>query len=1013
MEHLAKVLSESPHPVSSTSANTTDISFSYQTSSSTKTTISSQKLINQIYIPVVVHIVLDDPTIIKDEEVYQQIESLNTDFAGLNANTANLPTAFKDVLGTSNIQFVLAKRDPLGNFTNGIERKVSTINYNAGPGDQIKFAVQGGLNAWNPNQYLNIWVGKEGGILGYATFPGIGNFIEQGLVIDITGFGSNSCYTDPSYSQGKTLAHEMGHFFGLYHIWGDDTDCSGDDFAQLPGACSLPTSLFNPTEQGNTINDIGDTPNMTDETTGCPSGNQTDACNLNTAGRMYQNFMDYTNDACYSLFTKKQVERMEWVAENCRANLLTSPAGNLPISTPPYNASIINIISPGGAEYINCNKISYSASLTCPSNIQPKITIRNDGSAILTSVNIGISINDGAPVTSTYNINLPTGLSTILSLSSVATLAGTNKLEIFIISTNGVSDQNSSQDTITYMLQVAPLTGSYTQDFEGVNFPPEGWAIINPDGNITWQKLNGNLGLPNSSGTAAINLFAYNTINQQDILQSPTINTTGADSVFLSFDYAYSANTNGQTDTLEVVATASCGQANQTIIKLSGTNLTTTAPSGTSFIPQSSNNWKTITLALTNFISQNEIALGFKAINKKGNNLFIDNINIRNLPPRDIAVKTFTNLHKDVCGGSILPVVRIINEGAKNLTSFIANFSVDGGAVNSINVTGLNLRRDSSYLYTLSPLNLTVGNHSIQFFTTAPNAGNDNNTINDTIALNFTVLPILVAPFSEGFENVNFPPDGWTVQQLPIDPITWTRTTQAAKTGIASAYMNNYNYAFNGRIDDLISPPIQYEGDSVILKFDIAAAIYSDPNTTITPLDTLEVLASSDCGNTYQSVYKKWGTALQTLDNPSTDEFFPDVASQWRTDSVNLTSLFGSSNTVRIKFRCISNFENNIFIDNVSLYTKHIPKLLSEKGYLIYPNPFTSDFIIQHSLPPTKLRSITIYNALGQQVLVRNYIGNADQSIHLNIGNLAAGIYTITMDYNNKSVSEKIIKMNQ
>lgn len=69
-------------------------------------------------------------------------------------------------------------------------------------------------------------------------------------------------------------------------------------------SCNLPAGLFNPVGQGNTASDIGDTPNQSSETLDCPSGIVTDTCSSTPPGKMYEDYMDYTQDACYSMFTK-------------------------------------------------------------------------------------------------------------------------------------------------------------------------------------------------------------------------------------------------------------------------------------------------------------------------------------------------------------------------------------------------------------------------------------------------------------------------------------------------------------------------------------------------------------------------------------------------------------------------------------------------------------------------------------------------------------------------------------
>jgi hypothetical protein len=180
----------------------------------------------------------------------------------------------------------------------------------------LKHTAQGGIDAWDPTRFFNVWVGEVGNcLLGVAQFPGTGSPSEDGVVLAFEGFGNNPAYVDPSFNLGRTLPHEAGHCFGLYHIWGDESGCTNSDFRQLTGSCLLPASLAG----GATDQSVGDTPNQAGATGGCPSGVQTDACSGVAPGFNYQNYMDYTNDACYSMFTKKQVDRMQYVLDNCLA----------------------------------------------------------------------------------------------------------------------------------------------------------------------------------------------------------------------------------------------------------------------------------------------------------------------------------------------------------------------------------------------------------------------------------------------------------------------------------------------------------------------------------------------------------------------------------------------------------------------------------------------------------------------------------------------------------------------
>ncbi len=76
------------------------------------------------------------------------------------------------------------------------------------------------------------------------------------------------------------------------------------------------------------------------------------------------------------------------------------------------------------------------------------------------------------------------------------------------------------------------------------------------------------------------------------------------------------------------------------------------------------------------------------------------------------------------------------------------------------------------------------------------------------------------------------------------------------------------------------------------------------------------MLATTDCGKTFTSIYKKYGTQLQTLGGLNSkylSEFFP-TNTLWRTDSIDVTVLLGAANSVRFAFKNITNHENNILL---------------------------------------------------------------------------------------------------
>lgn len=255
-----------------------------------------------ITIPVVVHVVYKNSSEnLSDARIQSQIDVLNQDFRRLNADASNTPSAFQSVAADVEIEFCLATKDPNGNPTNGITRTSTTVSSFDINTDNIKFSSQGGKDAWPSNKYLNIWVGDiSGGLLGYATPPGMFPAAYDGVVINYRYFGTAAYGAQSPYNKGRTATHEVGHWLNLKHIWGDDgTSCSGSD-------------------------NVNDTPNQAGENYGCPSFPKTDACTPTSPGVMFMNYMDYVDDACMNMFTAGQKARMHAAINGARSSLFSS-----------------------------------------------------------------------------------------------------------------------------------------------------------------------------------------------------------------------------------------------------------------------------------------------------------------------------------------------------------------------------------------------------------------------------------------------------------------------------------------------------------------------------------------------------------------------------------------------------------------------------------------------------------------------------------------------------------------
>jgi len=267
-------------------------------------------------IPVVVHVIHNGDAIGSNEnisvaQINSQITILNQDFSATNSDISNVPSTFSSAVSNSDIQFCLAQTDPNGNPTTGIDRvQLSAASYNSSSAEAMKPGT-----SWDPTNYFNIWVVNFGssGLLGYAQFPSSSGLAglaanggaanTDGVVIAHNAFGNTGAAAAP-YNKGRTATHEIGHCFGLRHIWGD-------------GTCATDYCNDTPTQQ---------TSNYNCQTHPFNVG----GCSGNTTGEMFMNYMDYVPDACMYMFTNNQKARFDAVLLNSprRASLLTSTVCN-------------------------------------------------------------------------------------------------------------------------------------------------------------------------------------------------------------------------------------------------------------------------------------------------------------------------------------------------------------------------------------------------------------------------------------------------------------------------------------------------------------------------------------------------------------------------------------------------------------------------------------------------------------------------------------------------------------
>ncbi|MEG0928377.1 MULTISPECIES: zinc metalloprotease [Chryseobacterium] len=243
-----------------------------------------------VEIPVIVNVIYKTAAQnVSDARIAEQIAVLNADYSGTNSDVSSIPTEFQAVkAGDVKVKFRLV---------NTIRKTTTKTSWSKSDrtNNTMKKASTGGIDATNPTNYFNIWVvgsmpDTQGEILGYATFPEDAGTWKDGVVIAAPFFGKTG--TSSPFNLGRTATHEVGHYLGLRHIWGDTT--CGDDL-------------------------IADTPTQTTANTGKPTYPLYNTCYGVKRSVMFMNYMDYSDDNSLYMFTAGQKTKMQSVTASSGA----------------------------------------------------------------------------------------------------------------------------------------------------------------------------------------------------------------------------------------------------------------------------------------------------------------------------------------------------------------------------------------------------------------------------------------------------------------------------------------------------------------------------------------------------------------------------------------------------------------------------------------------------------------------------------------------------------------------
>ncbi len=348
--------------------------------------------------------------------------------------------------------------------------------------------------------------------------------------------------------------------------------------------------------------------------------------------------------------------------------------------------------------------------------------------------------------------------------------------------------------------------------------------------------------------------------------------------------------------------------------------------------------------------------------------------------------------------------VVITNLGLPAIANFDVSYRLDNDSIVTETIANAIGFGNSTTLTFATTIDISTGtNHVLKTWLTYPS---DANPSNDTLLSYFTTSPGFVAPISESFQAINFPPANWLVNESN-PTYKWDKSpniTGSAGSTTTSAWFDNYSFNSPGSLDYLTTELIDISALSLPeLSFDVAYAQYQAYE------DELRVEISTDCGLTFVPTgYSKIGAVLASVGQSNTD-WQPSAAAQWRKDVIDLQPFIGSG-SVLFRFVNVNDFGNNLYVDNVNVNDGPltVKPVAFVNTFSVFPNPGNGLFSVQINQIVSKQAKLEIFDVQGNLILVQENVSSASPQM-IDLQNKAKGVYMLKISTGETSHFQKIV----
>ena len=385
----------------------------------------------------------------------------------------------------------------------------------------------------------------------------------------------------------------------------------------------------------------------------------------------------------------------------------------------------------------------------------------------------------------------------------------------------------------------------------------------------------------------------------------------------------------------------------------------------------------------------------------------------------EYAVQLFDLIVEDkTCQSAISPSIGIRNLGSETISSVTFSYLVNGQE----NVFNWNGTLNSfEYVEVEMPsLNLQANNNTIEVFVTQINGSQpqDENFM-DTLSKEVIYFENgLNLPYSTSFED-DESTYGWTPDFIS-DPMDWSLSEPGKESNYSLLMFTLHPFNTTDLRTSIMSPPLDFTTiTDPKLAFDVAYMYYRvslQSGGYYVWADTLEVSVSTDCGETFNTIFHQGGEELAILD-PITDaqtteqQIFNPEDDEWKHVILDLSSYAGQTNVV-IRFTGISDFGGMTYIDNVLIDNiVSVPDLILENTVSLYPNPAKDKTLLNFNLEEASNVEVNLFKYNGDKILnIHNgYMEAGENSLTINTSGLSAGAYFVIIKNSGKGLIKKLI----